>query len=58
MKIKVEFIQKIPDGISNEDIFEWIQYLTGVAGSMSLKNPLRSKDLEAECCLFRIIKDR
>jgi hypothetical protein len=48
MKIKVEFIQEIPDGTPDNEIEEWLLFNIGGYGGMSEKNSLAGKDLEAK----------
>lgn len=47
-EIKVSFTTSVPDGVSDEQIQEWLEFELHANGEMSLKNPLSSEPIEAD----------
>lgn len=47
MEIEIKITQEIEDDVTTEEIYEWVKYVTGYSGSMSLDNPLCDLELEA-----------
>lgn len=46
--VKVEFEVKVPNDMTEEQVFEWVSFNIGTNGGCSLQNPLADTDLEAE----------
>ena len=46
--VKIEISVKVPADATEQHIREWVRFVTGYCGQISMSNPLHDQSLEAE----------
>jgi hypothetical protein len=52
---RIQFDVRIPDGISDKAILEWLRFELGANGALLDSNPLSDTELEAEFASIKIV---